>query len=315
MFWLGGRRGAVPVLAVVVVRGGVLPAGADEAVAECGGAAIVIGEGAAVAAHGIVGSAGRVRIIEAGPFAPAAWAAALAPLLTTQDVVVLPASPDGRDLAPRLCWELGWPLLAGATLVTPARAVLVRQGGLVAEEHEITGPVVATLVPGCRGVTATSERPHVEAVDLPVTDRVDAAVEEVLPPEPASVDLAEAARIIAGGAGLGGPEPFVALAGVACALGASVGASRVASDLGWAPHDRYIGTTGVTVDPRLYIALGISGAVQHVTGLGHPEHVIAVNTDPSAPMMAMADLAVVADATKVLDELARRLTSTGDSDD
>ena len=294
-------------LAVVVVRGGLLPAGADEAVAEAGGAAIVIGERADEAARTIVGSAGRVGVIEAGPFAPAAWAAALAPLLAGEDVVLLPASPDGRDLAPRLAWALGRPLLAGATLVTSTKAVLVRQGGLVAEEHEIAGPVVATLVPGCRGVTAATGAPEVEALDLLIAARPDAVVEDVLPPDPASVDLAEATRIVAGGAGLGGPEPFDLLARVAAGLGASPGASRVASDLGWAPHDRYIGTTGVTVDPRLYIAFGISGAVQHVTGLGHPEHVISVNTDPSAPMMAMADLAIVADATAVLDALVRRL--------
>jgi electron transfer flavoprotein alpha subunit len=81
----------------------------------------------------------------------------------------------------------------------------------------------------------------------------------------------------------------------------------VAADAGWVAPDRFIGTTGVAVDPRLYIALAISGAVQHVSGLGHPDHIVAVNTDASAPMMAMADLAVVTDARALLDELAERL--------
>jgi electron transfer flavoprotein alpha subunit len=94
---------------------------------------------------------------------------------------------------------------------------------------------------------------------------------------------------------------------VAIALGASYGASRVAADAGWVPQDRFIGTTGVAVDPELYIAFGISGAVQHVSGLGQPDHIIAVNTDASAPMMAMADLAIETDARAMLDELARRL--------
>ena len=293
-------------IAVVVVRAGVLPAGGDEAVAEAGGDAILIGEEADVAA-GTLGSAGTVRTVEAGAFAPAAWAAALAPLVADEDVVVLPASPDGRDLAPRLAAALRRPLLAGATLVTTTRAVLVRQGGLVAEEHAIDGPVVATLVPGSRGVDPATGRPEIQALDLRIAPAVDAEVIELVPPDPATVDLAEAARILAGGAGLGGPEPFVLLAEVATALGASLGASRVASDLGWAPHDRYIGTTGVAVDPRLYVAFAISGAVQHVTGLGHPEHIVSVNTDASAPMMVMADLAIVADATAVLAALARRL--------
>jgi electron transfer flavoprotein alpha subunit len=135
----------------------------------------------------------------------------------------------------------------------------------------------------------------------------DAEVVEVLPADPATMDLAEAQRIVAGGAGLGGPEPFALLRAVASALGASWGASRVAADAGWVPQDRFIGTTGVTVDARLYVALGISGAVQHVTGLGDPDHIIAVNTDASAPMMGMADLAIVTDARAVLAELGARL--------
>jgi electron transfer flavoprotein alpha subunit len=96
------------------------------------------------------------------------------------------------------------------------------------------------------------------------------------------------------------------------ALGASYGASRVVADLGWVPQDRFIGTTGVAVDPRLYLAFGISGAVQHVTGLGDPDHLVAVNLDRSCPMMSMADLAIVADAPATLDALARKL---GVSDD
>jgi electron transfer flavoprotein alpha subunit len=299
------------VIAVVVVREGVLPAGGDEAVAEAGGEAILIGHGADGAAAALFGSAGRVRAVEAEGFAPAAWAAALAPLVVEEDVVVLPASPDGRDLAPRLAAALQRPLLAGAILVTRTRAVLVRQGGLVAEEHAIGGPVVATLVPGSRGVEAAAGRPAIETVNLRLDPAVDAEVVELVPPDPATVDLAEASRILAGGAGLGGPGPFDLLERVAGALGASLGASRVASDLGWAPHDRYIGTTGVAVDPRLYIAFAISGAVQHVTGLGHPEHIVSVNTDPSAPMMTMADLAIVADANPVIVALAARLAVAG----
>lgn len=294
-------------IAVVVVREGVLPAGGEEAVAEAGGNAILIGEGAGVAAGALVVSAGRIRTVEAGGFAPAAWAAALAPLLRDEDVAVLPASPDGRDLAPRLAANLRRPLLAGAIRVTPERVVVVRQGGLVAEEHAVVEPVVATLVPGSRGLEAGAGHPEVQPLDLSIEPAADAEVVELVPPDPATVDLSEAPRILAGGAGLGGPEPFQLLAQVATALGASLGASRVASDLGWAPHDRYIGTTGVSVDPRLYVAFAISGAVQHVTGLGHPDHVVSVNTDPSAPMMAMADLAIVADASEVLVALAQRL--------
>jgi electron transfer flavoprotein alpha subunit len=121
------------------------------------------------------------------------------------------------------------------------------------------------------------------------------------------MDLAEARRIIAGGGGLGGPEPFKLLQRIAPALGCAFGASRVAADAGWVQQDRFIGTTGVAVDPDLYVALGISGAVQHVAGLGQPAHIIAVNTDPSAPMMGMADLALVTDAQGLVQELFLRL--------
>jgi electron transfer flavoprotein alpha subunit len=297
-------------VAVVVVRDGQLPAGGDEAVAEAGGDAVLAGTGTDAAAKDLVAGR-RIRCAELGDFAAGAWAVALAPLVAAADVVVLPASPDGRDLAPRLAHVLGRPLLAGATEIVSDRVTLVRQGGLVSETHLLVGPAVVTLVPGVRGVEPAEGGAAIEQVEVRVPAEVhDAAVIETLPPDPSTVDLADARRIAAGGAGLGGPEPFALLERVAVALGAAFGATRVASDLGWAPHDRYIGTTGVAVDPDLYVALGISGAVQHVTGLGQPAHVVAVNTDPSAPMMAMADLAIVTDARALLAELADRLGVT-----
>ena len=113
--------------------------------------------------------------------------------------------------------------------------------------------------------------------------------------------------LAAGGAGLRGPQEFAVLAQVAAALSASVGGTRVVADADWLPFERQIGTTGVAVDPDLYLAFGISGAVQHVNGLGAPDAVVSVNTDPSCPMMAMADLALVTDAGPLLAELATRL--------
>ena len=98
---------------------------------------------------------------------------------------------------------------------------------------------------------------------------------------------------------------------VAESLGASTGGTRVVTDWGWLPVSRQIGTTGVTVAPELYLAFGISGAVQHTAGLGNPAHVISVNLDASCPMMAMADLAVVADAPATLAALADRLEALG----
>jgi electron transfer flavoprotein alpha subunit len=305
-------------IAVVPVREGVLPLGALEAVAECDGRVIVAGSGTGAAADAMHGVATVISCWETSSFAPARWARALATVLGSEPVVVLPASPDGRDLAPRLARALGRPLLAGAVSVTRRGASLSRWGGLVLEDVDVERPFVATLTPGVRGVTAAStlatptvtvidpEDTHAERDPSAPTLR-DPVTTAVLPPDAATMDLAEAPRIVAGGAGLAGPGSIATLAAVAAGLGASLGATRVVTDRGWLSHERQIGTTGVVVSPRLYLAFAISGAVQHTSGIGHPDHVISVNTDPSCPMMQLADLAIVADADAVVTELAGRL--------
>jgi electron transfer flavoprotein alpha subunit len=232
-----------------------------------------------------------------------------------EDVVVLPASPDGRDLAPRLAHVLGRRLLAGAIQVTAASARLARGGGRELHDVAIHDRVVATLQPGVRGVIADPEyqaRP-VFAANTPTAanTRMDAVVVEVLPPDVATMDLAEADRIFAGGAGLDSAERFAQLSSVALAVGASMGATRVVTDRGWIDHQRQIGTTGVHVDPSLYVAFAISGAVQHTAGLSEVAHIISINTDAHCPMMQMADVAIVADANAVLDELQARISGDG----
>lgn len=302
-------------IAVLVVREGQLPQGGDEAVAECGGRVLAACAGTTVDTVAIAGAlAGvgtQVRAVALGDVQPGRWAAALAVLLAGEQRIVLPASADGRDLAPRLAAALGRPLHAGATLVSDHRIELARRGGT--EIHDITpGPAfVATLQPGVRGVepdTALAD-PVVEVLDAPTPDEAatDARVVGALPPDPSSIDLGEATRIVAGGAGLDSAARLEQLARVGLALGASMGATRVVTDRGWVPHTRQIGTTGVVVDPSLYLAFGISGAVQHTSGLGDPERIIAVNTDAHCPMMQLADLAVVSDANETLDHLEQLL--------
>jgi electron transfer flavoprotein alpha subunit len=297
-------------LAVIPVRDGVMPLGALEAVAECGGRAVLVGSG--VDPGAVAGVGRQVSTVGLGAFQPARWASALAPMLADVRVVVLPASPDGRDLAPRLAHALSRPLLAGATAASTASVSIARGGGLTLHDFVVDEPVVVTLQPGIRGVLADGGEPDVSPVDTPTTAErdVDPALVEVLPPDITTMDLSEAGRIVGGGAGLDGPERFDQLTDVAAALGAAVGATRVVTDRGWVGHERQIGTTGVVVDPELYLAFGISGAVQHTAGLGTPAHIVSVNTDPHCPMMQMADLAVVADANTVVDELARRLGAT-----
>ncbi|HEV2252176.1 MAG TPA: mycofactocin-associated electron transfer flavoprotein alpha subunit [Streptosporangiaceae bacterium] len=306
-------------MAVVVVRDGQLPAGAAETVAEAGGVALLVGSGTGKAADGL-DAASRVWLIEAPSVGPAALARTLAPALAAVDVILLPASPDGRDLAPRLAVILGRPLLAGAVRCSPGEVEVTRLDDRLSVRVAVAGPVVVTLLPGRRGTpepSGGSKAPQVNVLSpAAVLDAGrDAESTEVLQPEPTVVDLAEARRIVGGGAGLVPPGADGAavmrlLADVGAALGASAGATRVVTDAGWMSYDRQIGTTGVSVDPELYVAFGISGATQHVGGLGAPEHVVSVNTDPSCPMTAMSDLGIVADAPAVLRELAKRLGVT-----
>jgi electron transfer flavoprotein alpha subunit len=305
----------VKVLAVVVVRDGQLPAGAAETVAEAGGAVLIAGSGAGKAADEL-DLARQVWLAEVPSVAPAALAATLTQALADVDMVLLPASPDGRDLAPRLAAFLGRPLLAGAVRCTPGEVEVTRLDDRLSVRVGVDTPVVVTLRPGCRGGPGPgtgSKSPRVSTLSLVAAAASrDAESVEVLQPEPGVVDLAEARRIVGGGAGLVPPGADGAavmrlLADVGAALGASAGATRVVTDAGWMSYDRQIGTTGVSVTPELYIAFGISGAAQHVGGLGTPEHVVSVNTDPSCPMTAMSDLGIVADAPAVLRELARKL--------
>ncbi len=300
-------------LAVIPVREGVLPLGGLETIAECGGRALLIGSGTSAAADLCADIATEICVIETASFAPGAWASALAPHLANEPRVVLPASPDGRDLAPRLAASLQRSLWAGALSVTPHRIELARNGGLVVNDIAPHNSFVATLQPGVRGVeqsTAATPTP------VPVTtlgfdngspSANDAHVLEVLPPDVATMDLSESPRILGGGAGLRSAETFAQLASVASRLDASMGATRVITDRGWIGHERQIGTTGVVVDPKLYIAFGISGAVQHTSGLGQPEHIISVNLDPHCPMMQLADLAIVSDANDVVTQLLIKL--------
>src|SRR6516165_8778188 len=306
----------LPAVAVIVVRDAQLPAGADEAAAEAGGYAVLAGSGTREAAATLT-AVSQVWVTERSSVAPAALSAALAPALSSVPLLILPASPDGRDLAPRLALALDRPLLAGAVRCTADAAELTRLDDRLSVRVSCDGPVVVTLRPGIIGAPAPAVLESVTELPLPGPGQSgpDAETEAVLAPEPATADLAEARRIVAGGAGLvaagaDGAAVMRLLADVAAELGASVGATRVVTDAGWMGYDRQIGTTGVAVSPGLYIAFGISGAAQHIGGLGTPEHVVSVNTDPSCPMTAMADLGIVADAPAVLAALADRLGVT-----
>jgi len=337
------------VTAVVVVRDGRLPVGATAAVEEAGGRVVVVGTGAEDAARSLPGVT-HARWTETGPgFRPAALAAALAGALAGDTLVILPGSPDGRDLAPRLAAALERPLVAraiGATVTTTGgqpdpgagvdgdrpsgvRADVARVDDLVLIPVEVHGPAVVTLVagghrdahdPGPDAVGSPEAVMEELVLDGTAGDRpiVDPELVALVAPDLHTMDLSDATRVLAGGAGLvaglddaRATVTFDVLVQVAAALGGSAGATRVATDAGWTGYERQIGTTGVAVDPDLYVALGVSGAAQHIGGIGIPRHVVSVNTDPSCPMTSMADLGLVTDAGALLAELADRLAVDG----
>ena len=305
------------ILALIPVRSGELCAGGDETLAE----ALTAGGTAILLIHDETDLSDEVRryisepvqVIACGDFAPGRWADLLAPLVGDARILVLPGSPDGRDLAPRLAARLGRPLLAGVLQITAEQVSVPRAFGTELHRFTTEGPVVTTLQVGVRGVaegeipTADASPALVPMTDIPGVHSGDVVVDKVLEPDVATMDLAEAPRIMGGGAGLAEAEDFDRLGEVAKALGAAMGATRVITDRGWIHHDRQIGTTGVIVDPDLYLAWGISGAVQHTAGLGHPSHIISINTDPHCPMMQLADLGIVSDAPAVLRALANKL--------
>ena len=276
-------------IAVIPVAGGQLPPGAGESVAEADGRCLLIGSEVLEAFEQLSGIASETILCEVGAFAPIAWAEALSELLSDEMTIIVPGNADGRALAPHLA------LATGLELTGPIDRL---------PDHD----AVTILSPGSRSVhpdeSLVGETTHLE---LALVSTGDALLVEVHPADPATVDLSAAKRIVAGGAGLGSPDDLNRLGQTGLGIGASLGATRVLTDAGWLGHDRQIGTTGVEVDPDLYITVGVSGAVQHIMGIGDPDHIISVNTDKSCPMMARSDLALVCDGPEFVKEFERQL--------
>jgi electron transfer flavoprotein alpha subunit len=276
-------------------------------------------EAVAVAATGAdpaglaAAGAGLVLVLEA-PFDPEVHAAALAGATGEPPLaVLLPATAAGSELAPRLAALLGATCLADCAWLRPVaeglRVARWAHDDRAHEEWDVPAglPLVATLRPGARGAPRPRPRPlRVEA--LPAPERPPRARRlRRLTPDPRSVPLGKAERIVAAGLGLGSPDLLPQVQELADLLGAALGASRPLADRGWVPFERQIGTTGQQVAPRLYLTVGISGASQHLGGLRSAETVVAVNTDPACPMMARADLAAAGDAREVVPALVAAL--------
>jgi electron transfer flavoprotein alpha subunit len=165
-------------------------------------------------------------------------------------------------------------------------------------------PGVAEAMPPDSDRTGTVERiGSLEAGDEAIR------VEREIPADPSEVDIRHVDRIVAGGRGLGGADGFQRLAHLARALKAGVAASRVAVDLGWIDRERQVGQTGKTIAPALYLACGISGASHHLAGIAEARHIVAINTDPNAPIFKVAHLGLVADLHEVLSQVDAQLAA------
>ena len=250
-----------------------------------------------------------------GDYAPDAYAATVAEFVKAGGfhTVVFAASSNGRDLAPRVAARLDVPLASDAT------AIEVKDGALSVTRPVFAGKALASVVVDAEprlvsirpNVFTPQERAGQGAVQ---TAPVSAAASRVKLRErkdtaKGQIDVGEAAVVISGGRGMQGPDKWQVLEQLRDAFGgtAALGASRAVVDAGWRPHAEQVGQTGKTVAPSLYIAVGISGAIQHLAGMRTAGTIVAINKDPDAPIFKVADYGIVGDAFEVVPRLAEAI--------
>ena len=221
-------------------------------------------------------------------------------------VVLIGATAMGRDLAPRLAARLGVGLASDCTAfeIADGRLLVTRPiyaGKALAQVRLKGDPQMATVRPNVLPAPEPDESAAavVEPVAAAAGD-VRARVVDIVGAGEGELDVAEANIIVSGGRGVGGPEGFAPIRSLAKTLGAAVGASRAAVDAGWIDHSHQVGQTGKTVTPNLYIACGISGAIQHLAGMKTSKVIVAVNKDPEAPIFKVANYGIVGDLFEVV---------------
>ncbi len=237
-------------------------------------------------------------------------------------LVLAHATPNGRDCMPRLAAQLHLPYLSGClgldlhdNALFALRSIYEGRAYVQTRTALHGHSALATLIPGVRGIQAIKSNRESSALEvkhyIPELTQSNEHIRRIVLQAPSAeeVELDAAERIVAGGRGIG-QSGFASLAPFAHSLGAAVGATRVATDLGWIEHARQIGATGKIVRPKLYIACGISGAAQHTSGMSESQTVIAINPDRSAPIFALADLGLLGDANQILPLAATLLEET-----
>lgn len=291
-------------------------------------------DAAVLTSHGAIDETLRAALAEQGvarihaashalldDYGPEAWGEALAQLVRARapEAVLAPSTARGNEVMAHLAARADLPLATGCVAIAADGDTwaLTRQrwGGMLWEDAVLVAPVkLATLAP--HAVAAVPAAAQGTAAVEPLACELEASLARTRVVErtgaATGVTLTTAPVVVSGGRGVGSAEGFAILEELAARLGGAVGCSRVATSNGWRPHSDQVGQTGTRIAPELYIACGISGATQHWVGCKDAKRILAINTDPEAPMVQRADYAVIGDAQQVLcaivDELDRART-------
>jgi electron transfer flavoprotein alpha subunit len=281
--------------------------GARERLAEFGAAKVYVADGEQVTDY-IVVPAAEVLAALVAQASPAA--------------VLVPATAEGKEIAGRLAVRTGSGVLTDAVDLAPAgdgSGPVAEQsifGGAIIVKSKVTrGTPIVAVRPNAVSPEASPGAAALEPVTVELSDAAKGGhiTERVIAERSDRPELTEASVVVSGGRGVGNAENFALIEGLADSLGAAVGASRAATDAGWYPHQFQVGQTGKTVSPQLYLAVGISGAIQHRAGMQTSKTIMVINKDPEAPIFELADFGIVGDLFNVVpqltDEIARRKES------
>jgi electron transfer flavoprotein alpha subunit len=247
---------------------------------------------------------GELRAVRLdGPYAPAAWAAAIVEQAGGVDAIVAPGSDRGNEVLAHVAAQLDLPLAANVTEVRGDELTRQRWGGSLLEESRVRAD--RKLFTAAPFAFEAGAAPETETLHPDLTGAVQ--VVETVSSSTGGISLADAKVVVSGGRGVGSAEGFAILEELAALLEGAVGCSRVVTSAGWRPHADQVGQTGTKVSPDLYVACGISGATQHIAGCKGAKAILAINDDPEATIFAHADYAVIGDLHEIVPAISAEL--------
>ncbi|HWS73073.1 MAG TPA: electron transfer flavoprotein subunit alpha/FixB family protein [Thermoanaerobaculia bacterium] len=278
-----------------------------------GGDLVAFGTDPSIAADAGKYGAKKLYVAKIDSYTTGAFTAALQQVVETVQpaVILFPGTSNGRDLAPRLAARLGAGVASDVDQLSyeggKLRARRPVYSGKAFATVEITGtPAIATTRPNAFTPEETGSG-AAEVVEVSAPADASTKLVETKEPEAGEISLAEADIIVSGGRGLKEATNFSYIRDLAHAIGGAVGASRATVDAGWIDHQHQVGQTGRVVTPNLYIAAGVSGAIQHLAGMSASKHIVAINKDPEAPIFRIADLGIVGDLFTILPALTEEV--------